>query len=51
MAGISPSDSSPARSIPTTPSLANSWQRETTSNDQSKNKTSELHACQYLINK
>ena len=51
MAGISPSDSSPARSIPTTPSSANSWQRETTSNDQSKNKTSELHACQYLINK
>lgn len=41
MAGISPSDSSPARSIPTTPSSANSWQRETTSNDQSKNKISE----------
>lgn len=38
MAGISPSDSSPARSIPTTPSFAKSLQRETISNDQSKDK-------------
>ena len=38
IAGISPNVSSPARSIPTTPSFENSWHKERISNDHSKKK-------------